>query len=255
MTLLQACLIFLVALFSGALNSVAGGGGLIIFPALLVVGMPPVIANATSTVASLPGLIAGVKAYQSDLRDTKRLCVLFSSVSLVGGIIGALLLLWIPSEILKQLIPYLLLLAILLFTFSDSLITWLPVALPQAGQDSWSSLGKAALIQLLVAIYGGFYGLGISFLLLAVLKMLGLHQIHQINGLKVLLMSCIDIVATMTFVFAGVIDWNQAFFIMLGTTIGGYAGAYYARLLDPHLVKRAIVATGFGMTFYCFLYL
>lgn len=85
--------------------------------------------------------------------------------------------------------------------------------------------------------------------------MLGLHQIHQINGLKVLLMSCIDIVATMTFVFAGVIDWNQAFFIMLGTTIGGYAGAYYARLLDPHLVKRAIVATGFGMTIYCFLYL
>jgi uncharacterized membrane protein YfcA len=186
MTPLQSCLIFLAAISSGALNSVAGGGGLIIFPALLITGMPPVIANATSTAASLPGLIAGVKAYDEDLQDIERLCVVFSSVSLVGGIIGALLLLWIPNAILRQLIPYLLLFATLLFTFSDLLIAWLPAILNHAGQDSWSFLRKAALIQFLVAIYGGFYGLGISFLLLAVLRMLGLDQIHQLNGLKVL---------------------------------------------------------------------
>lgn len=254
MTFTQGCLVFLASLSSGALNSVAGGGGLIIFPALLITGMSPVIANATSTVASLPGLVAGVKAYQSDLRDTERLCVVFGSVSLMGGIMGALLLLWIPGAMLQQLVPYLLLFATLLFTFSDSLIAWSPIVLSPAEQDTGSSLRKAALLQFLVAIYGGFYGLGISFLLLAVLKMLGLERIHQINGLKVLLMGCINIVATVTFVFARVIDWNQAFFIMLGTTIGGYAGAYYARSLDPQLIRCLIIVTGFIMTSYFFIH-
>ena len=127
MTLLQSCYLFLAALSSGALNSVAGGGGLIMFPALLITGMSPVVANATSTVAALPGLIAGVKAYHPDLRNIRHLCVVFSSVSLVGGIIGALLVLWTPDTILKQLVPYLLLFATLLFAFSDSLLSWLPV--------------------------------------------------------------------------------------------------------------------------------
>lgn len=254
MPLIQACFIFLAAFVSGVLNSVAGGGGLIMFPALLIAGMPPVIANATSTVAAVPGLIAGVKAYQSELQGIERLCVVSSSVSLVGGIIGALLTIWIPSNVIKQLVPYLLLLATLLFTFSNLLLNWLPVILPQAGHLSGSSLRKAALLHFFAAIYGGFYGLGISFILLALLRMLGLDHIHQINGLKVLLMSCVSIVATVTFIFAGVIDWNQAFFITLGSTIGGYAGAYYARLMHPQLIRYLIIVTGFVMATYFFLH-
>ncbi len=254
MTLIQASFLFLAALSSGVLNSVAGGGGLIVFPALLITGMSPVVANATSTVAALPGLIASVKAYQADLQDSRRLCVVFSSVSLVGGIIGALLVLWISGEILKELVPYLLLLATLLFTFSDSLLSWLSTVLPKADQNSRSSPHTSSLVLFFVAIYGGFYGLGISFLLLAVLRLLGLEQIHQINGLKVLLMSCNTIAATITFIPVGVINWNQAFFIMLGSTIGGYVGAYYARKLNPQLVKYLIVVTGFGMTSYFFIH-
>lgn len=253
MTPIQSCLLFLAAVSSGTLNSVAGGGGLIVFPTLLIMGMSPVVANATSTVAALPGLIAGAKAYHQDLQDVKRLCVVFSGVSLVGGIIGTLLVLWIPGEILKQLVPYLLLLATLLFTFSDSLLSWLPNVFPKAKQND-SSLQTSSVILFFVAIYGGFYGLGISFLLLAVLRLLGLDRINQVNGLKVLLMSCNTIAATIMFVPAGVIDWNQAFFIMVGSTIGGYVGAYYARMLNPSLIKSLIIMTGFGMTGYFFIH-
>ncbi|MBD3885987.1 sulfite exporter TauE/SafE family protein [Phormidium tenue FACHB-886] len=253
-TLIQASFVFLAALSSGTLNSVAGGGGLIMFPTLLMTGMSPVVANATSTIAALPGLIAGAKAYHPDLREVKRLCIVFSSVSLLGGTIGALFVLWIPGEILKQLVPYLLLLATLLFTFSDALLSWLPAILPKANQNSASFLQTSSLILFFVAIYGGFYGLGISFLLLAVLRLLGLDQIHQINGLKVLLMSCNTVAAAIAFVPAEVIDWSQALFIMLGSTIGGYAGAYYARMLNPKLIRYLIIMAGFSMTGYFFIY-
>jgi uncharacterized membrane protein YfcA len=236
------------------LNSVAGGGGLIIFPALLMTGMSPVVANATSTVAALPGLVAGVNAYHADLQGVRRLCVLFSSVSLVGGVIGVLLLLWIPGSILKQLVPYLLLFATLLFTFSDFLLDRLSVIFPQMTQGHWLSSSHSALILFLVAIYGGFYGLGISFLLLATLRLFGLCQIHQINGLKVLLMGCMNAVAAMTFVVVGVVDWNQTLFVMLGTTIGGYIGANYARKLNPQVVRYFMIITGFVMTSYFFIH-
>lgn len=254
MTFIQACFLFLAALLGGMLNSVAGGGGLIVFPALLIAGLPPISANATSTLASWPGLIASLGAYRQELQATPRLCLLFSGVSLVGGMIGAILLLATPTTMFKQLVPYLLLLATLLFTFVNSPTTRLPVILAQAGQDAWPSLLKASFIQFFIAIYGGFYGLGISFLMLAVLGMLGLKQIHQMNGLKILLMSCIDSVAVLTFVFAKVVVWPQAVLMMLGTVIGGYAGAYYARLLHPQLVRRFVIATGFGMTSYFFLH-
>lgn len=205
-------------------------------------------ANATGTVAALPGLVAAIKAYHADLRAIERLCILVSIVSLIGGVIGAVLVLWISGAMLRQLVPYLLLFATLLFTFSDWLLRKLP-ALPQAG---WASLHKAALMQFVVAVYGGFYGLGISFLLLALFRMLGLDQIHQINGLKVLSMSCISIVATLTFVWAGVVDWYQTGLLTLGMTIGGYMGAYYARLMQPQVIKYLIIITGFGMTIYFF---
>lgn len=178
MTFLQACFLFLAALLSGALNSVAGGGGLIVFPALLIAGLPPISANATSTLASWPGSIASLGAYRQELQAIGRLCLLFGGVSLVGGLIGAMLLLSTPTAMFKQLVPYLLLLTTLLFTFSNSLTTQLPVILKEEGQDAWPSLLKASFIQFFIAIYGGFYGLGISFLMLATLGMLGLKQIH-----------------------------------------------------------------------------
>jgi len=253
-TLLMPLFLFVIALINGVLNSVAGGGGLIIFPVLLITGMSPVAANATGTVASLLGLIAGVKAYQTDLQSVTRLCVLFSGVSFAGATIGALLVLWIPNETIKPLIPYLLLMATLLFTFSDLLLSRLPTVFPKANPFSASFLRKLALILFPVAIYGGFYGLGISFLLLTVLRMLGLEGIHQINGMKVLLMSCNTLAATIAFIPVGVIAWNYALLVMLGTTIGGYLGAHHAHRLDLKLIKYFIIATGIAMTSYFFIY-
>lgn len=227
---------------------------MIVFPALLIAGLPPISANATSTLASWPGSIASIGAYRTKLRATPRLCLLFASVSLVGGMIGAMLLLFTPTAIFKQLVPYLLLFATLLFSFSNLLTTRLPIMLAQAGQDAWSSLLKASFVQFFIAIYGGFYGLGISFLLLAALGMLGLKQMHQMNSLKILLMSCIDSSAVVTFLFARVIAWSQAVLMMLGTVSGGYAGAYYAWKLHPQLVRYFVIAIGFGMTSYFFLH-
>jgi hypothetical protein len=147
MTAVEACFLFLAALLGGGLNSVAGGGGLIVFPALLMAGLPPIDANATSTLASWPGAIASVGAYRQELQPVGRLCVLFGSISLVGGTIGSRLLLATPTATFEQLVPYLLLLATLLFAFSSSQTSRLPSILTQTGRDDWLCLLKASFIR------------------------------------------------------------------------------------------------------------
>ncbi len=248
MTFTQACFLFLIAWISGVLNSVAGGGGLIIFPALMLAGLPSISANATSTIASWPGLVAGVSAYYKELQPNLHLFLLFSSVSFMGGLLGAMLLLHTPTTIFDYLVPYLLLFTTLLFTFSNSL------TFGKANKDTRHSLLKALVIYFFVAIYGGFYGLGITFLMLAVMGMLGMKNIHEMNALKTLLMSCIDSFAAFTFILAGVVAWPQSVLMMLGTVIGGYSGAYYSRQLDPRLVRRFVIVIAWGITCYFFLF-
>lgn len=254
MTFLQACVLFIAAIIAGVLNSVAGGGGLITFPALLIAGLPSISANATSTIASWPGCIASIGAYRKELQAQRRVCLLFGSVSLVGGMLGAILLLSTPSVAFDQLVPYLLLFSTLVFAFGNSIATRWHLTLGEVGTDSWYPLLKASLIQFCIAVYGGFYGMGISFLMLATMGMLRMKDIHEMNALKVLLLICVDSFAILTFLFAGVIAWSPAVLMMVGTVIGGYAGAYYARQLQPNLVRGFVITVGFGMTCYFFLY-
>lgn len=241
-------------MLAGALNSVAGGGGLVIFPALLLAGLPSMSANATTTVASLPGYVASLYVYRQEFQTQRRISLLLGGISLVGGMLGAMLLLSIPNTSFDNLVPWLLLLATLLFTFSDAITTRWKINLLQVSQDSGSLLFKVLFIQFLIAIYGGFYGGGMSFLILATLGILGIKNIHKMNALKIMLMSCIDSFAIITFITANIVAWPQAMLMMMGTLVGGYGGAYYARYLKPNFVKCFVIVVGFSMTGYFFLF-
>jgi uncharacterized protein len=253
MDFVQACFLFIASWISGVLNSVAGGGGLIIFPALIVTGLPAINANATSTLASSPGYIASISAYRNKLRTHQQLSWFLGSVSIAGGIIGATLLLHTPTAIFNKLVPYLMLIATVIFTFGRLIETRFQIVPKDNTQNSWGFLFKASFVQFVTSIYGGFYGLGISFLILASLSLLGIRDFHTINALKVLMMLCIDSFAILTFIVADVIAWQQAVIMMLGTAIGGYCGAYYARNIEPELIRRFVIVIAWIITFYFFI--
>jgi uncharacterized protein len=288
MTILQAFILFIAAILGGTLNSVAGGGSFIAFPALIFTGVPPINANATNTVALWPGSLASVSAYRKELAAQNRtLLFVLSSTSLVGGVLGAILLLRTPQTTFEQLIPYLLLLATLLFTFSGPMTAWLrksknlatarvattPEEIPGAFNErsgdpcaakhrrrrlpgpapSWFALSGIALSQLVVAVYGGYFGGGIGILMLATLGLMGLENIHEMNALKTVLQSCINGVAVITFIIAGAVVWPQAILMVIGAIVGGFGGAYYARRIEQRWVRLFVICVGLGMTIYFFL--
>ncbi|MEO6889586.1 MAG: sulfite exporter TauE/SafE family protein [Ktedonobacteraceae bacterium] len=261
----QFCLLFFAALLGGALNSVAGGGSFISFPALIFTGVLPIPANATSTVALWPGSIASMGAYRKELVEQYRLhrafLLVLSGTSLIGGEIGAQLLLHTPPATFVILIPYLLLLATLLFTFSGNITHWLRTrrapASPEpevaAPKTPWLRLTGISLLQFIIATYGGYFGGGIGILMLATLGLMGMENIHEMNALKTLLTSFINGVAVVTFALRGTVVWPQAILMVVAAIIGGYAGAYYARKIDQRWVRFFVILVGFSMTLYFFV--
>jgi uncharacterized membrane protein YfcA len=256
MTFLQFFLLFLAAVLGGALNSVAGGGSFITFPSLIFAGIGAKIANATSTVALWPGSLASATAYRKELALVNRLLLMvLVGTSLVGGVLGAILLLRTSQSTFVQLIPYLLLLATLLFAFSGP-VTSLLRKRAQATQKTHLSRLKLAgisLVQLVVATYGGYFGGGIGIMMLASLGLMGMENIHEMNALKTVLQASINGVAVITFIVAGAVVWPQAIIMILGGIAGGFAGAYYARKLDQRLVRAFVILVGTGLTIYFFL--
>jgi uncharacterized membrane protein YfcA len=255
MTILQACLLFIAAILGGTLNSVAGGGSFIGFPALIFTGVPPIEANATNTVALWPGSVASVRAYRKELAtQNRRLLFVLGITSLVGGVLGAVLLLRTPQSTFVQLIPYLLLLATLLFTFSKPITTLLRKYIPRGDSLTWLTLLVVAFFQLIIAIYGGYFGGGIGILMLATLGLMGMENINEMNAVKTLLQTCINGVAVITFIVAGAVEWPQAILMIVGAIIGGYGGAYYARKIEQRWVRLFVILVGCSMTLYFFLY-
>jgi uncharacterized protein len=256
MTFLQFILLFLAAILGGALNSVAGGGSFITFPSLIFAGTGAIKANATSTVALWPGSVASATAYRKELASLNRLLLMvLVGTSLVGGVLGAILLVRTSQSTFVQLIPYLLLLATLLFAVSGP-ITSLLRKRAQATQKTHLSrlkLASIALVQLVVATYGGYFGGGIGIMMLASLGLMGMENIHEMNALKTVLQASINGVAVITFIIAGAVVWLQAIIMILGGIAGGFAGAYYARKLDQRLVRAFVILIGTGLTIYFFL--
>jgi uncharacterized membrane protein YfcA len=254
MTFLQICVLFFAGVLGGTLNSVAGGGSFITFPILLFTGVPPINANATSTVALWPGSVASTSAYRKELAKQDRTGVLvLGSTSLIGGILGAILLLRTSQTTFVRLVPYLLLVATLLFAFSAPITNRLRrrnIETKKTG-TSWSGLVGIAFLQLI--IYGGYFGGGIGILMLATLGLMGMENIHEMNALKTLLTSFINGVAVITFIIAGAVVWAQAIVMVAGGIIGGYGGAYFARQIEPRWVRAFVILIGVGMTLYFFL--
>ncbi len=252
MTLLQAVTLFLAAMLAGVLNSVAGGGSFVSFPALIFTGVPAINANATNTVAVWPGTVASASAYRDALRWHRGVLVLVMA-SLIGGVLGAVLLLRTPPATFVRLIPYLLLVATLLFTFGSSITARFRGHVAKTANLSWLAIVGLAIFQLAVATYGGYFGGGIGILMLAALSLMGMENIHEMNALKTVLASCINGVAVLTFIFAGTVFWGQAAVMVIGAIAGGYGGASFARRLDPLVVRRFVIVVGIAMTAYFFL--
>ena len=253
MTVGQAIALFAAAVVGGTLNAVAGGGSFVTFPMLIFSGVPPVQANATSTVALWPGAVASAGAYRSALDVPRQQLVVLAAASIAGGAIGALLLLHTSQTLFLRLVPILLLAATLLFTFGGTLTARLRKRLDKPAKPEHPAIVSLGITQFIIATYGGFYGGGIGILMLATFSVAGMDNIHAMNGLRSLLASCINGVAVITFILAGAIYWPQALVMVLGAVLGGYGGASVARRLDPLLVRRFVIAVGVVMTAYFFL--
>ncbi len=253
MTALHAIALLAAAMLGGALNSVAGGGSFITFPTLLLTGVLPIQANATSTVALWPGSLSSAAAYRRELRRERDLLGVLGAASLAGGLLGAILLLRTPQATFVRLVPWLLLVATLLFTFGGSLANRLRRRMGKEHGAAVTGVAGVALLQLVIATYGGYFGGGIGILMLASLALLGMENIHAMNALKTLLAGLINGVAVITFILAGAVAWPQAVVMIVGGILGGYGGAFFARRVESRLVRRFVIVVGVAMTAYFFL--
>lgn len=253
MTVGSMVLLFLAALVGGAINSVAGGGSFVSFPSLVVSGVPLVTANATSTVALWPGSASSVGAYRRELAQHSRgFVIVMGVISLVGGLLGATLLLRTSQSTFANLIPLLLLLATVLFAFGGRIAEQLRTRGLIGGKPSPVGLGLILIFQFVVAVYGGYFGGGIGILMLAALELIGIDNIHQANALKTVLATCTNGVAVVTFVVAGIVAWPQAIVMIVAAMIGGYGCASFARRLPPLFVRAFVIVVAVSMTLYFF---
>jgi uncharacterized membrane protein YfcA len=254
MTLLHAAFLFAVAFIAGVLNSVAGGGSFLSFPALIFTGMPPINANATNTAALWPGTAASVAAYRQVISGHKREFLPLVLTGITGGLLGAVVLLRTPQATFMKMIPWLLLSATLLLTFSRQITRTLGPLMPGEGdRPSRKGILAGAVVQLCIAIYIGFFGAGAGILMMAMFAIMGVRSIHTINGLRTMLATICNGVAIIAFIYAGAIVWPQALLMLVGAALGGYGGAWYAQKLPPRFVRWFAITTGFIMTAWFFV--
>lgn len=239
----HVALLLVAAFVAGALNAVAGGGSFLTLPALVFVGVPPVVANATGTVALLPGYAASAWGFREDMQAPPGLSMGQSiTLSLVGGAAGAGLLLATSDATFKKVVPWLLLGATALFAFGPQIRAW------AAGQQhSGPSTTKAALGMLAVAFYGGYFNGGLGILCLALFGLLGQTNLNAMNGMKNLVSALLTAIAVGVYAAGGIVQWKLALLMMVAATAGGYGGARVARKLPAPVLRWGIVATGLVM--------
>lgn len=251
----QLAVLFSSGLVAGSVNSIAGGGSLITFPTLLGAGIGQIAANATNTVALVPGSAAAFAGYRDTLRGDLRLVLTMALPSALGGLGGAVLALSVGDAVFARVVPWLILLATTLFALQE------PIARAVKARASLepehpltpSRMVGLALFQCVVALYGGFFGAGIGILMLAALTLMGVRDVHRANGLKNLAAVCINGVAAVAFVARGKVLWLPALAVAIGAIAGGFAGAGVARRVGQRAVRRAVLAVGVTLTVVMFV--
>jgi uncharacterized protein len=247
----QAIFLLAAGVLGGALNAVAGGGSFIAFPALLFAGVAPIPANATNTLALWIGVTASGGAYRKHLTIAKRVMIPLIVASVVGGLAGAALLIKTPAQTFLRVLPWLLLGATLLFAFGKHLTGHIAAGISHESSDT--AVTGASIFELIVAVYGGYFGGGMGIMNLAMLSALGMTNIHEMNALKVVLGGVINGVATITFIATGAIVWPQGLVMTLGALGGGYFAAHYAQKLPQSWIRGFVIFVGGAMTVYFFV--
>ena len=234
----------------GLLNAVAGGGTFLTLPALIYVGVPPVSANATATLTALPGYIGSAWGFRHDMQREGALSLwAIAGVGIIGSVLGALLLIITPGDTFLWVVPWLLLLATVLFALG-------PHLLGQIRKRGVGSAGVAVSIAsiLAVSIYGGYFNGGLGIMLLATFGFIGYVNLHGMNGLKNVLSAVVSLVSAVTFIAAGLIAWEQALVMAVSSTVGGYVGATMSRrIVRTDLLRHFVTAIGLTMALVFFL--
>lgn len=239
-------LAFIAALVGSLMNSIAGGGTLVTFPALLAIGIPPLTANATSTVALWPGSLAAMWGYRGELAGARAWAVRFAIPSILGGLAGAALLLITPEERFAKIVPFLILGATVLFAAQGTVMRFVKTRPHAPGETLGPPPSSPLVWQFFVSVYGGYFGAGMGILMLAALGLMGLTNIHQMNGLKNWGGMCANITAAATFAVSGIVSWPVAGVMAVGALIGGYTGSRMAQRVPQLWVRRAITTIGLG---------
>jgi uncharacterized membrane protein YfcA len=256
MELWQAYLVLCpAAVIGGAINSIAGGGTLVTFPALLwVLGNVPgasIMANATNTVALCPGALSGSWGYRRELQELWDWVRWLAVPSFLGGIAGSLIVVIAPEKTFQAMVPWLICLATVLFILQPKLMPKAPTEAALSGRSSGARWLVFAM-QIVIGIYGGYFGAGIGILMLSSLSLLNLGNIHQVNGLKTVLAGLINGVSVVVFVTTGKVNWTLALPMIVSAMLGGWLGAAWARKLDRRLVRRMVIAIGVVLTVWYF---
>lgn len=247
MSIFDAALLFLAGFLSGVVNAIAGGGTFVTFGAMTLIGLPPIVANATSSVTQFPGYITATLAYLDDIRHFWRQALVLCAISALGALAGSLTLLALSNTSFRALVPWLLIAATALFAAGP----WLK---PTAGPDHQASVGSlfGSLVQFMTSVYGGFFGAGMGVMMLATLGLTQAGDYHRLNALKNMLSIVIAAVAILVFVSGGVVAWPQAIVMIPGVALGGYAGVWIARRVPQGAVRAFVVAVGLFLAFYYF---
>ncbi len=249
----QHAWLVIASFLAGALNAMAGGGSFLSFPALLGVGVLPIQANATNTVALWPGQFTSIAAYWQDLKANLRLVLPVCSAALLGGVVGAIVLLRTGQATFMALVPWLLLLASGLFAASGPVSGWLRRNRVSASSPTPSpSLVPLWIGVVMVCFYIGYFGAGAGFLLMSVLAVFGIQNINQVNALKVVATTTANGIAVVTFIVEKQILWKYCLLMMIAAAVGGYLGARYARRMNPRFMRLLVVLIGLGMAAYFF---
>jgi len=256
--LFRSAILFAVAFGAGAINSVAGGGTLLTFPTLVLAGISPIVANATNTVALVPGSASSVWGYREDIHDSRGEMALLAVPSLFGGVIGALWVVHTGDKEFAKLIPWLIFGATALFIIQEPITRYVRRSGAEGADQPPSGIGRRlgiAVFQFFVAIYGGFFGAGMGIMMLAALGLMGFaRNIHRANGIKNAAAVCINGVAAITFIVEKRVNWPYAGLMAVGAIVGGYGGAGIARKIGQATVRKLIVVIGVGIGIFMLLH-